>query len=126
MAYKIFPYTYDGDQLRVVFDEIEERDAFESAMCELVKLAQNFRDLVVVAEGILSSDVQPLPGCEFLEGSNGYTYNCEGGAFRKRFNTLKIEIIMEKLADARKILSLPVFNFAEYGMNFFTMKEKKS
>jgi hypothetical protein len=35
MAYKLFPHTYDGDQLRLIFDEFDEKEAFLRGLTQL-------------------------------------------------------------------------------------------
>ena len=35
MSHKIFPRTYDKDQIRIIFDALEEKQAFESVVIRL-------------------------------------------------------------------------------------------
>jgi hypothetical protein len=117
MSYKLFPVTNSGDQLRLIFDCIEEKSAFESAILKLSNQAKIFRALVEEANGEPPLGMQVhIPDIATF-GSSGrmwtLSYNSES-----MFTTLECEIIREKVDAVRDIMGFHVFNFGHKAFNF--------
>lgn len=117
MSYKLFPHTKDGDQIRIVFDCMEEKSAFEVALRKLDREAKLFRVLCDEANdpGSLGHEISIPKNAAFDSGFNMWSlsYQSEG-----MFTTLEIEVIREKIDAVRAIFGFHVLNFGQLAFNF--------
>lgn len=88
MAYKLFPHTYDGDQLRLIFDEFDEKEAF-------------LRGLGKLQERVERNQPRDATITDF-----------------KFETTLEYEVVKENLKAVKQVVGLQVLNALEKDSTF--------